>query len=224
MLASRVPLGAWRTSQYVAKPAALQPIIYRVMISQMFTGQPPRGPGQFNAAQAQRVLLLIGVGIAIFLLIPLFIFITPYHAIRERAAQFDASQHCRDAAAAGSGTTPCTIEWANVVSRYFSSHSSRSSGIHYYLFVRGGYGDEHRLELADQTIFWRTRNGDAVKLQRWGDQITAVQLTSGESSETTANPDWRLRNEIRGLNALLVMEVVAIGLVVVAFGLRQLRG
>jgi hypothetical protein len=193
------------------------------MMNQMFTGQPPRGPGQFNAAQAQRVLLLIGAGFALFLLVPIFIFVAPYHAIRERAAQFDASPHCLDAAAMGSGSTPCTIEWANVVTRYFSSRSSRSSGVRYYLLVRGGYGDEHRLELADQTVFWRTRNGDAVKLQRWGDRITAVQLTSGESSETNANPDWQLRNETRGLNTLVVLELIALVLVVAALALRQLR-
>ncbi len=48
---------------------AIEPIIYRVMM------------------HAQRVMFLIGAGFALFLLIPLFIFIAPYHAIRERAEQ-----------------------------------------------------------------------------------------------------------------------------------------
>jgi hypothetical protein len=168
-------------------------------------------------------MFMISAMFALFLLIPIFIFIAPYHAIRERATLFDTSPNCHDVATPGGGP-PCTIEWANVLKRYYSSGSTKSSHVsYYYLRVRGGYGDEHTVNLKNEMLFWRTQNGMALKLQRWGDRITAVQLTSGESSETSQNPDWALRNEIRGLNVILVFELVAIALAVVAqIGLRQL--
>jgi hypothetical protein len=194
------------------------------MMTPLFSRQPPTTPGQFNAQHAVRVMFVLGAGFAIFLLIPLFIFIVPYHAIRERAAQYDASPNCRDVATPSGGATPCTIEWANVLKRYYSSKSAKSTSIYYYLVVRGGYGDQHTVELKNEIVFWRTRNGDALKLQRWGDRITAVELTSGESSETAANPDWQLRNEIRGLNVMVVFVLIAIAIAVVAqIFLRQLR-
>jgi hypothetical protein len=192
------------------------------MMMPIFAGRPPTAPGQFSAQQLVRVMFMIGAGFALFLLIPLFIFIAPYHAIRERAALFDASPNCHDVATPGSGP-PCTIEWANVLKRYYSSGSTKSSHVSYYLRVRGGYGDEHTLDLKNETLFWRTRNGMALKLQRWGDRITAVQLTSGESSETARNPDWQLRNEIRALNVIVALELVMIAIAIAAqIGLRQL--
>jgi hypothetical protein len=225
MRASLVPLGACETSHRFAKPAAREPITYIVMMSPIFAGRPPSAPVQFNAQQALRLMFMISAGFALFFLIPLFIFITPYHAIRERAALFDASPSCHDAAAPGRGATPCTIEWANVLKRYYSSGSKKGSHVSYYLQVRGGYGDEHTVDLKNEMIFWRTQNGMALKLQRWGDRITAVQLTSGESSETAQNPDWQLRNEIRGVNVILVLELVMIGIAIAAqVGLRQIRG
>jgi len=170
-------------------------------------------------------MFLIGAGFALFLLIPLFIFIGPYHAIRERATQYDASPNCHGVAVAakGGGVSACTTEWANVIKRYYSSKSAKSSSIYYYLVVRGGYGDEHTVELTNEIVFWRTRNGDALKLQRWGDSITTLQLPSGESSETAANPDWQLRNEMHGINFMIVFELVAIAIAVIAqIALRQL--
>lgn len=194
------------------------------MMNPIFARQPATAPRQFSAEQLLRVLFLIATMFALFGLIPLFIFLRPYHAIREYAALYDASPHCHDAATTGSGVTPCTIEWANVLKRYYSSHSTKSSRVYYYLLVRGGYGDEHTVNLKNENVFWRTRNGDALKLQRWGDRVTAVQLTSGESAETAQNPDWELRNEIRGLNVLIVFELLAIAIAVVAqIGLRELR-
>lgn len=192
----------------------------------MFSGQPPTTPGQFSAQQLLRMVFLIGVGFAIFLLVPVFIFVSPYHAIRERTAQYDASPHCREGVTLAVGATPCTIEWANVLKRYYTSGSGKSSHhYYYYLWVRGGYGDEHRIELKNEMVFWRTRNGDALKLQRWGDSITSVQLASGESSETNQNPDWQLRNEIRGLHTLLIFELFAIAIAVAGWiGLRQIYG
>lgn len=191
----------------------------------IFAGRPPTAPGQFSAQQPLRVMFMIGAMFALFLLVPIFVFIVPYHAIHERAVLFDASPNCHDAAAPGGGGPPCTIEWANVLKRYYSSNSSKSSHIYYYLRVRGGYGDEHALELKNDMVFWRTQNGMALKLQRWGDRITAVRLTSGESSETAANPDWQLRNEIRGLDVMIIFELVAIAIAIVAqMGLRQIRG
>jgi hypothetical protein len=178
-----------------------------------------------NAQQVLRVVFTISAMFALFFLIPLFIFIKPYHSIRERAALFDASPNCHDAAVQGRGATPCAIEWANVLKRYYSSGSSKGSHVSYYLQVRGGYGDEHTVNLKNEMLFWRTQNGTALKLQRWGDSITGVQLTSGEWSETAQNPDWQLHNEIRGVNVILVLELVTIALAIAAqIGLRQIRG
>jgi hypothetical protein len=182
----------------------------------IFAGRPSSTtPSQFDPQRLARVLLALGIGFSFFLLGMLFIFTAPYHAIRERAAAFDASPNCHATATSISGAVPCTIEWANVLNTYYSS-STKSNGHHYYLLVRGGYGDEHRVELVNQDVFWRTKIGDALKLQRWGDRVTSVLLTSGVSSPTTQNPDWALQNEMRGLRMVIIFECVMIAIAVVA--------
>jgi hypothetical protein len=189
----------------------------------IFAGRPSSTPpSQFDPKRLAGVLFFMFGGFSLFLLIPLLIFIIPYHAIREHAAAFDVSPNCHDAATSSSGAVPCTIEWANVVNRYYSSSSSKSSSSYrYYLLVRSGSGDQSRVDLKNQEVFWRTRIGDALKLQRWGGRITNVLLTSGVSSETAQNPDWELQNEIRGLRVILICEIVLIAIAGVAgFGLR----
>ncbi len=191
----------------------------------MFGGKPAQASGQPHPLV--RFVFMTGLMFSVFLLLPLFLFVRPYHAIRERAASFNASPNCINAAAASAGaTTPCTMQWANVMQRYDSSASSRSSKMtyRYYLQVRGGYGDQHIVELKDESVWWRIRDGDALKLQRWGDRITAVQLQSGESSPTAENPDWQLGNDVRGLRAIVVFELVMVAITLIsAVALRQLE-
>lgn len=165
----------------------------------------------------QRIFVVLVAGAAmfcIFLLIPLILFLMPYHNLKMRAAAFDASPNCQaalaPAAMPSAASTPCTLEWANVLVRYYtSSHSSRSGpSYRYYLHVRGGYGDEQTVQLMDSGVWWRISKGDAIKMQRWGDSLTAVTLMSGETSPTAQNPDWQLNNDLRGLRVFVILFVV----------------
>jgi len=139
----------------------------------------------------------------------------PYHAIKARAELFQAAPNCASVAATQAQAGPCSIEWGNVALRYFGSSNSRNnarSTYRYYLRVRGGYGDMHVVELKDASVWWRTSNGTALKLQRFGDLVTAVALPSGESSITSQNPQWQLANDERGLRVLSTVEIVLLAL------------
>ncbi|MBV8596616.1 MAG: hypothetical protein JOZ50_10230 [Candidatus Eremiobacteraeota bacterium] len=163
----------------------------------------------------RRVLTALAFGeitFALFLLIPLMIFLRPYHALRAQAAAFDTSPGCRSVAPLplpvnNPAVTACTIEWANVTKRYYrESHSSRSGPSYwYYLDVTGGYGDQHTIELKELGVWQAIATGEAIKLQRWEDRITAVALTSGETSPTAQNPDWQLHNDQFSLRILTIL-------------------
>lgn len=194
--------------------------------SPVFGGGQSATPARPMGPQLLKFLFAAGSVLALFLLVPLFLFARPYHDIKQRAAAFTISSGCHDRAiAAVAATQPCTIEWANVTSRRIGSTSSRSSkSYQYFVNVRGGYGDEHTVNLKDTGVFWRAQNGIAVKLQRWGDRVTAVELVSGERSQTAENPDWQLQNDLRGLRVMMMLELVSAGVAVSsAVVLRQLR-
>jgi hypothetical protein len=151
----------------------------QMMFSPMFPVAPPQGA----APGPRRIFWALIAGAALFCmssLAALLVFLTPYHNLRERALAFDASPNCHalsSTATPSASATPCTIEWANVLNRYYtSSHSSRSSAYHYYLRIRGGYGAEHTVELVDNNVWWRTANGEAIKTQRSGGRLTAITL------------------------------------------------
>lgn len=147
---------------------------------------------------------------AIFVLIVLVLAARPYPAIKARADLFHAATNCASIADSEQQAGPCHIEWANVVQRYFHSHRSSKAGTtySYYLRVRGGYGDMHAVELKNADVWWRINNGTALKLQRWGDSVTAIGLPSGESSLTAENPDWQLANDRKSLRVLTIVEIV----------------
>ncbi|MBV8163133.1 MAG: hypothetical protein JOZ91_02585 [Candidatus Eremiobacteraeota bacterium] len=89
---------------------------------------------------------------------------------------------------------------------YRESHSSRSGPSYwYYLDVTGGYGDQHTIELKELGVWQAIATGEAIKLQRWEDRITAVALTSGETSPTAQNPDWQLHNDQFSLRILTIL-------------------
>ncbi len=192
----------------------------------MFSGGPT--PGQSGQPAAQGILGILFLGsalLAVFILIMLVFFVKSYHADRMRAAAFDAAPNCRATVSSGAKGAPCTIEWANVLDRYYtSSNTSRqSSSYHYHLLLRSGYGERRSVEIENANLFWHTERGAALKLQRWGDRTTAVQLVSGESSPTTENPDWQLSNLLRGLVALTIAECVMVVAAIATWtGLRRI--
>ena len=160
------------------------------------------------------MLVMLAVGATVFsalFLIPLFLYVMPYHTLHQNAVAFDAAPSCREGfeapAAAPTAATPCTVEQANVLRDYAtSSHASRSRiGYRYYLDLRGSSLDLRTVELADESVWQRAKSGDAIKLQLWGERPTAVQLGSGETSPTTQNPDWQLANDVSGLRLLLIL-------------------
>jgi hypothetical protein len=185
------------------------------MFTPMFQVALQQQDPQTRRSGTRRILTALAFGeitFAVFLLIPLMVLLRPYHALRLQAAAFDTSPGCRIVAPLplpvnNPAVTPCTIEWANVVKRYFTeSHSSRSGpSYRYYLDVSGGYGDRHTLELRELGVWQRLATGEAIKLQHWGDRITAVALTSGETSPTAQNPDWQLQNDQFGLRILTML-------------------
>ncbi len=175
--------------------------------------------GTSNARLSLRSLLrtvfLADCAFALFVLVVLVSFAQPHHAIKARADLFHAAPNCASVAATQAQAGPCSIEWGNVALRYFGSSNSRNntrSTYRYYLRVRGGYGDVHTVELKDVSVWWKTTNGSALKLQRFGDRVTAVALPSGESSITSQNPQWQLANDERGLRVLSTVEIVLLAL------------
>lgn len=170
-----------------------------------------------NQSAAQRIVRAVFAGgliFAVVTLLPLVLLAGSYHGVRSTATAFDAAPHCHDAnpplgPSAGPG---CITEWANVTSRYFKHPSSRSS-YHYYLDLRGAYGDRSTAELINVDIFWRVRNGDALMLTLWQGRSVEVRLVSGERSQTAKNPDFELSNVVHAITMMAVMEMIALGVV-----------
>jgi len=172
---------------------------------------PPATPGpNANLRSAIGMLFFSDCLIAVCVLIVLGMLARPYPAIKARADLFHAATNCASIAASEQQAGPCSIAWANVVQRYFHSHRSSKAGTTYtyYLRVRGGYGDMRTVELSNADVWWRINNGIALKLQRWGDDVTAVGLPSGESSPTAENPEWQLANNRKSLRVLAIVEIV----------------
>lgn len=131
-------------------------------------------------------------------------FLRPYHAIKEQAALYDAATNCASVTVSAKLPGPCSVEWGNILRRYYRSQSRRSA-YRYYLDVRGGYGDPRTIELRNIDAWWRATNGSVIQLQHWGDRVTAVQLPGGPSSPTSANPDWQLHNAQHGIWTLWII-------------------
>jgi hypothetical protein len=178
-------------------------------------------PGQ-AAASVRRVLGILAVGelvLAALFFIPLFMFLTPYHELRERAELFMTSPGCQTFIPVPLGlsepvVTPCTVEWANAVKRYSTaSGSSRSVAYRYLVDVHAAHGEARTIQVIDRHVWSEIDTGDSIKLQRWGDRITAVQLISGETSSTAQNPSWQLSNDVSGLRmvGILLAFFMAIG-------------
>ena len=182
----------------------------------MSVGTTPQSDPPANQNPLRRAILFLFLSDCLFaafgLVVLIAFFLLPYHAIKAHAGAFDAAANCVSVNASEKLPGPCSVEGANVIQRYYHSSSSRKtrSRYYYYLRLRGGYGDPHTVELKNVDTWWRTHDGDAVTMQRWGDAITAVQLPSGESSPTAQNPDWQLRNELSGTRTLSILEMVLI--------------
>ena len=163
----------------------------------MISNTTPDGTGSrgvsATAGSIARLLFFSDAAIAILAFIVFTIYMRPYHNFRDAAAQFDAATNCASVAASATLPGPCSVEWANVVLRYYRSTraGSRSSpGYAYYLNLRRAYGELESVRIPDQNFWWRASNGSAVKLQRWGTRTTAIAFATGQTTVTTDNPDW----------------------------------
>lgn len=182
-------------------------------------------PAPTQSANLARIMGALFLGDAVFLIfvvIMLIMFARPYHALKNTAALFDAATNCASMTASATLPGPCSIEWANVTQRYFQSSraSSRSGASYsYYLALRRAYGETETVRIPDQNFWWRVTNGTAVKLQRWGDRTTAVQLTSGEAGVTSQNPDWALANDVHALRVMTILLAFALMVALISGGL-----
>lgn len=166
-------------------------------------------------------ILAIGeLVLALLFFIPLLMFLAPYRELHERAALFETSPGCQTfspvpLALSEPIVTPCTVEWVDAVRSYVSStDSSRSATYRYLVDVRTVHKETPAIQLVDRRVWREINAGDSIKIQRWGERITAVQLISGETSMTAQNPSWQLSNDVSGLRmvGILLGFFLAIGI------------